>query len=157
MTAAEHFVLVIYQDFWYFFMIEKGGNMGKIKKCIVLISAVFCLYGCAAVLLGVGAGVGIGTYKFIEGQLVREYPLPYSRAWDATNGALTRLKMSVSHSMDQGREGKIDAVKQDGTKVTVKLLDRGQGVTTIYVRVGVLGDQTEARKVHDEIASVAGI
>ena len=46
--------------------------MGKAKRITALISVVFFMYGCAAVLLGVGAGVGIGKYKFIEGRLARE-------------------------------------------------------------------------------------
>ena len=75
--------------------------MGKLQRITALISVMFFLYGCAAVLLGVGAGVGIGAYKFIEGRLVREYPLHYGKAWDATNGALTNLKISVSNSIDE--------------------------------------------------------
>ena len=131
--------------------------MEKIKKAAVLISLLFFLSGCAAVLLGVGAGVGIGTYQYIEGRLVREYPLAYGRAWDATNSALANLQISVSNSIDEGVRGKIDAVRRDGKKISVRLKDRGQGVTTISVRVGMLGDREEAKRIHDEIASVSGI
>ncbi len=131
--------------------------MGKIKKAAVLISVLFFLSGCAAVLLGVGAGVGIGTYKYVEGRVVREYPLSYGRAWDATNSALANLQISVSNSIDEGVSGKIDAVRRDGKKISVRLKDRGQGVTTISVRVGMLGDRDEAKRLHEEIASVSGI
>jgi hypothetical protein len=131
--------------------------MEKIKKAVVLISVLFFLSGCAAVLLGVGAGVGIGTYKYIEGRLVREYPLAYGRAWDATNSAMANLQISVSNSIDEGVSGKIDAVRRDGKKINVKLTDRGQGVTTISVRVGILGDRGDAKRLHEEIASVSGI
>ena len=131
--------------------------MEKIKKAAVLISLLFFLSGCAAVLLGVGAGVGIGAYKYVEGRVEREYPLAYGRAWDATNSALANLQISVSNSIDKGANGKIDAVRRDGKKIGVRLTDRGKGVTTISVRVGMLGDRDEAKRLHEEIASVSGI
>jgi hypothetical protein len=59
--------------------------------------------------------------------------------------------------MDEGTQGKIQAVRRDGTKVTVKLTDKGQGVTKISIRVGQLGDKSESETIHDEIASVSGI
>ena len=115
------------------------------------------LYGCVLAWVGVGAGVGIGTYKFIEGRLEREYPLSYSRAWDATNAALENLKISISDSKKGSTKGTIDAVRKDGKRVLVSLKDRGQGVTTISVRVGLIGERSLAEQVHDEIARVSGI
>lgn len=131
--------------------------MKKLKKLFALICMVSCLYGCAAVLLGVGAGVGIGAYRWVEGQLVREYPLEYSRAWDAVNSALNNLNISISSSMNDGDRGTIEAVRKDGTKVVVKLTDKRQGVTSVAVRVGMLGNRDAGERVHDEIARIAGI
>ncbi len=132
--------------------------MTKVKKLFFLMFTLFFLYGCAEfLLLGIGTGVGIGTYKYIQGNLVREYPLAYARAWDATNAALENLQISISNSMDEGIKGDIQAVRKDGKKVIVTLKDRGQGVTTISVRVGIFGDRKEAERIHDEIASVSGI
>lgn len=131
--------------------------MKRIKNILIVLCSVSFLYGCALAWIGVGAGVGIGAYKFIEGRLEREYPLSYSRAWNATNTALENLQISISNSSKGETKGNIDAVRKDGKKVIVSLKDRGQGVTTISVRVGLLGDRSEAEKVHDEIASVAAI
>lgn len=131
--------------------------MKHIKKLLVLLCTVSFLYGCAAVWLGVGAGVGIGTYRWIEGRLVREYPLQFTRALDAVNTALGNLKISVSNSMNEGDKAHIDAVRRDGTKVEIKLADRGQGVTTISVRVGLFGDREAGERIHDEIVSITGI
>jgi hypothetical protein len=134
-----------------------GGIMKRIKNLIILICSISFLYGCALAWIGVGAGVGIGAYKYIEGRLEREYPLSYSRAWDATNSALQNLQISISNSTEGKTKGTIDAVRKDGKKVVVSLKDRGQGVTTISVRVGMFGDRSSAEKVHDEIASVSGV
>ncbi len=130
------------------------------KTCFrlsVLLTAILFLSGCAAVLLGVGAGIGIGTYKYIEGNLERDYPLSYSRAWDDSNTALTSLKISITSSNNEGVKGTIEGVRQDGSKVTVKLKDKGQNVTLIKVRAGILGDRELAEKIHDEIAANAGL
>jgi hypothetical protein len=107
--------------------------------------------------LGIGAGIGVGAYKYVEGSLERQYPLEYTRAWDATNVALENLQISVSSSMDEGVKGTIEAVRKDGKKVNISLKDRGQKVTTIAVRVGTFGDSKDAERIHDEIVSVSGI
>ena len=131
--------------------------MKRLKNLIILICSVFFLYSCAAVAVIGVAGVGFGAYKYIEGRLVRAYPLSYSRAWDATNSALENLDISISKSSDEKPKGNINAVRKDGKPVVVSLKDLGQGVTTIAVRVGQFGDRSSAEKVHDEIASVSGI
>ena len=124
---------------------------------ILLVITTFSLYGCTLAWIGLGAGVGIGTYKYIEGNLVREYPLSYTQAWDVVNTALENLQISISNSIDEGTKGTIEAVKKDGKKVRIKLKDKGQGVTSISVRVGILGDRMEAQRIHEEIVSVGGI
>jgi hypothetical protein len=131
--------------------------MRRIRNIVILFCTLSFLYGCVLAWIGVGAGVGIGTYKYIEGRLEREYPLSFSRAWDATNSALANLQISISDSTRGETKGTIDSVRKDGKKVIVAIKDRGQSVTTISVRVGLMGDRSLAEQVHDEIASVAGI
>jgi len=131
--------------------------MHRIVNLMVVISALLVLSGCAALLIGAGAGLGVGTYKYIDGNLAMEYPLEYNRAWNATNRALENLQISLSSSTNENGKGMIEAVRKDGKKVIVKLKDNGNGVTTIAVRVGAFGDRLESQKVHDEIVVVAGI
>ncbi len=131
--------------------------MKKPIRLAILLCALFFLYGCAAAWFSLGAGTGIGTYKYIEGNLQRNYPLAYTKAWDATNTALANLKLSVSNSMNEGTVGVIEAVRSDGMKVVIKLKDKGQNVTSIGIRVGFFGNSKDAERIHDEIAAVAGI
>lgn len=132
--------------------------MKKIMRLVALLLSLTFLWGCAALVGGVvGAGVGVGAYKYIEGSVERDYPLAYNSAWDATNTALANLYMSVSNSINEGTKGTIEAVQRDGTKITIKLKDRGQGVSTINVRVGFLGSREKAERIHEEIAAVAGL
>ncbi len=131
--------------------------MKKVKKLILLTTALLFLYGCAAAWFAAGGLAALGGYKYIEGNLSRDYPLAYARAWDATNSALANLQISISKSMDEGAKGEIKAVRKDGKKVVVTLKDKGQGVTSITVRVGIFGDRSKSERIHDEIASVSGI
>lgn len=130
--------------------------MKKISA-FVLLSSLFLLGGCELALLGVGAGVGVGTYKLIEGKIERQYPVEYQRAWDAANTALANLQISVTASMNEGVKGEIEGVRKDGSKVYLSLKDMGQRVTAIGVRVGTLGDRADSERIHNEIASAAGI
>ena len=73
--------------------------MKKTKKIVFLAFAMLFLYGCAEVaLIGIGAGAGVAGYKYIEGNVSRDYPLVYSKAWDTTNTALEKLKLNISTS-----------------------------------------------------------
>ncbi|MBI5675690.1 MAG: DUF3568 family protein [Nitrospirae bacterium] len=131
--------------------------MKKRTMLALLLSSLIFFYGCAAVLLGVGAGVGIGAYKYVEGNLSREYPVAYTKAWDASNTALANLKIGVTNSLNNGTKGTIEAVQKDGAKVVLNLKDKGQNVTSISVRAGILGDRKSAERIHNAIASEAGL
>ncbi|GBE05138.1 MAG TPA: DUF3568 family protein [Nitrospirae bacterium] len=129
--------------------------MRQTTRLIGLLLSITLLWGCVPVALVVGAGVGVGTYKYIDGNLEREYPLSFNSAWDATNTSLANLSISISNSVNEGVKGKIEAVRMDGSKITIKLKDKGQGVTTISVRVGFFGSRDEAERIHEEILRVS--
>ncbi|MBI5195915.1 MAG: DUF3568 family protein [Nitrospirae bacterium] len=135
--------------------------MKKFFRLTVLLLSLTCLWGCGAEVFligaGIGAGVGAGTYKYLEGSMTRDYPLAYTKAWETTNTALANLSITVSNSSNEGVKGNITAVRKDGTKVAIYITDRGQGVSTISVRVGNFGDKQDAQRIHEEIATVAGI
>ena len=123
---------------------------------ILAMSLMFC-WGCELALIGLGAGIGAGTYRFIEGRLERQYPVSYATAWDATNTALANLEISISGSLNEGVKGAIEGVTKDGVKVFISLKDMGQKVTSIGIRVGTFGDRAESERIHNEIAKIAGI
>ncbi|MBI4825596.1 MAG: DUF3568 family protein [Nitrospirae bacterium] len=131
--------------------------MKKPARLIALLFVLMVSYGCAAALLVVGAGVGVGAYKYIDGSLSRAYPVEYSKSWDQANTALENLHISITASLNEGTKGTIEGVKQDGQKVVIKLEDKGQKVTYISIRVGMFGNREEAERIHDEIAKIAGI
>lgn len=132
--------------------------MKKFLRLTVILLSLTCFGGCLEVaLVSIGAGLGVGTYKYMEGSLTRDYPLAYTKAWETTKTALANLSITVSNSNNEGVKGSIEAVRKDGTKVSIDITDRGQGVSTIGVRVGNFGDKQDAQRIHEEILSVAGI
>jgi hypothetical protein len=131
--------------------------MKKTTRLIALLLSLTFLSGCEVALIGAGAGVGVGTYRYIEGSVESLYPLSYNSAWDAANTALANLYISVSNSINEGIQGTIEAVRKDGTNVTIKLKDKGQNVTDISVRVGFWGNRKDAERIHEEIKAVAGL
>ncbi len=131
--------------------------MFKISKLFILLSSFFILNACAAAWFAAGGVATLGGYKYMEGHMAVEYPLVYDKAWDATNEAFENLKISISSSMSKGNKGKIEALQKDGIKIVATLEDNGRGVTIIKIRVGTLGNKSEAEKIHNEIVSVAGI
>lgn len=131
--------------------------MKRTKKLIFLAVSLFFLYGCELALLGIGAGGGIAGYQYLEGYGSREYPLEYSRAWNVTNTALENLNISISSSDNNDPKGTIKGIQKDGKKVTIKLKERSQWVTTVSVRTGRLGKREDAERILNEITSVAGL
>ncbi len=132
--------------------------MKRLKNAVIVISALFFFYGCAEVLLiGAGAGLGIGSYKYIDGRLSVDYPLEYDRAWNAMNRTLENFQISITSSTSESGKGEIAAVRKDGKKVSIKISDQGNKITNVSVRVGTFGSREEARKIHDEMIAVAGI
>jgi hypothetical protein len=132
--------------------------MNKLKKLAALLSVLFFLYGCAEVLiLGAGAGLGVASYMYVDGRLAVDYPMSFDRAWNATNRALENSQISISSSMNEFGKGSIEAVRKDGKKVSIKVKDKGNSITMVAVRIGTMGDKTEAQKLHDKIAAAAGI
>ena len=132
--------------------------MKKVVSLIILLVALTFLWGCAEVaLVGIGAGAGIGVYKRVEGRLTRDYPLAFNKALEAATTALTNLSITVSSTVNKGTEADIEGVRKDGIQVYINLKDRGQGVSTISVRVGNFGNRSDAQRIHEEIYIVAGL
>ncbi len=127
------------------------------KRLILFIMILSLLYSCAPAWIGLGAGIGIGTYKYIEGNLERDYPLAYTRAWDITNEALANMKISITNSLNEDAKGTIEAVRRDGKTVIIKLEDKGQRITSIGIRIGLFGDRIASEEIHNEIARIAGL
>jgi hypothetical protein len=119
---------------------------------LLLIMGVFLLSGCPALVVG-GAAVsaGTGTYLFIEGELKTDYSYPFDKTWNACEKAVSDMRgVDVIPYKEIGK-GTIDAII-DGEKVRFYVTYKSNRLTTVGVRVGLLGNQLASQRLHDKIS-----
>ena len=97
----------------------------------------WCVSGCAALV--VGAGAGGGAYTYINGELVRTYPARYPATLAVCTQLLQDLGMPVKEQSSDGVQTTIVTERKDGTPMTIKVKIIGLDVTEVSVRTGVVG------------------
>ncbi len=108
----------------------------KIKVLLALLCA-WLPTGCAAVI--VGAGVGAGTYSYIEGDLKRTYNAKYDRTLQACISVLNDLNQPILEKTTDGEKTTIKTKRKDDTSQTVSVAIVSQDWTQVSVRTGMVG------------------
>ncbi|MGD8995602.1 MAG: DUF3568 family protein [Syntrophobacterales bacterium] len=125
----------------------------KQRTMLLLCYLLMGLSGCAAVIAaGVGVGVGFGTYKYLEGNLQRDYIGPPDTLWEATLTALDDLQVAAEVKERDFFGGLIKGIMHDGTKITINMKRLTDNSTEVGVRVGVFGDRKRSETIHNKIA-----
>ena len=96
-----------------------------------------CLTGCAAVLIGAGAGAG--TYAYVKGELIRTYQKGFETTLNACESVIDDLGMSVQSKTTDGVQTTIKATRKDEKPVTIKVKIAGPDWTQVSVRTGYVG------------------
>jgi hypothetical protein len=107
--------------------------------------------GCTAALVGGAAiGAGSGTYFFINGELKTDYYQPFDAVWSACEKTVADMRgMDVQPSREIGN-GKISALIED-EKVQIAVTYKAKNVTTVAIRVGLIGNRLSSQLIHDKI------
>jgi hypothetical protein len=111
--------------------------MRRTLTAVMSIVALVGLTGCAAVLLGAGAGAG--TYAYVKGELIRTYQKEYETTLKACESVIDDLGMSVQSKTTDGVQTTIKATRKDEKPVTVKVKIAGPDWTQVSVRTGFVG------------------
>lgn len=93
--------------------------------------------GCVAVL--VGAGAGVGTYVYTNGNLKRTYQAKYEKTLQACLEILRDLDLAVEEKTSDGVKTTIQTVRKDGTPMTIQVSIAGVEWTEVSVRTGFVG------------------
>jgi len=109
------------------------------------------------VLLGVGATAALGTYKWIEGTMEKDYPRPMQETWNATLAACKDLNMKIASQQFNPMDSKIEAVLPPDTNVKIQLIARPNQITTVKVRFGMLGNVDASAYFHRRIMQHLGM
>ncbi len=126
--------------------------MQKIKSWVLfLILGAFILSGCAPLVVGGAAvGAGTGTYFYVSGELKTDYHFSFDRVWDACEKTVADMNSTDVTPYKEIGKGTIDAVI-DEEKVLFSIKYKAKNLTTVAIRVGIIGNQVASRRLHDKV------
>jgi hypothetical protein len=122
------------------------------KKALLYLGlAVYILTaaGCAPMIAV--AVTGSGTYLYINGELKTDHYASFDKVWSACEKTVADMRgIDVVRNKDIA-DGSITATIND-EKVQFKIDYKAKNVTTVAVRVGLIGDKPASQLLHDKIA-----
>jgi len=108
--------------------------------------------GCAPLIIGgAAAGAGAGTYYYINGELKTDYNASYDQVWKACEKTVAGMRGIDVVPTKEIAKGSITALIND-EKVKFHITYKSKNVTTVAVRVGLIGNQLSSQLLHDKIA-----
>ena len=120
--------------------------------CLALLCAVLST-GCVYMAVGAaGAGLGVGTYKYVKGELDVVYEAGYGSTWDAALSALDALGITRTSADKDAFGGLIKATRAGaGTKIKIAVTPITSKSTSVRIRVGFFGNRTQSERIAEEI------
>lgn len=127
-------------------------------KLGLLLAALLLSAGCAATLLmGLGGAAAIGSYKWMEGTMEKDYPKSMQETWNATLQACKDLQLTINSQEYNPMESKIEATAPPDTNVKIQLVARPNQITTVKVRFGLMGNVDASAYFHRRIMEHLGL
>jgi hypothetical protein len=123
----------------------------RINWVVSLVMGAFMVSGCTVALVGVAAvGAGSGTYFYINGEMKTDYYSSFDATWSACQKSIADMRGVDVEQVREIGNGKIMAVVNDD-KVKIEVLYKAKNVTTVSIRVGMIGDKLASQLIHDKI------
>ena len=127
-------------------------------KLGIVLAALLFTAGCAAMLLmGLGGAAAIGSYKWVEGTMEKDYPRPMQECWNASLAAAKDMNLKVQNQQYNPTESTMEAVAPPDTNVKIQLVARPNQITTIKVRFGLMGNQDASAYFHRQVLRHLGL
>jgi hypothetical protein len=119
---------------------------------LVLIVGVFFISGCAPLVVG-GAVVSAssGTYYYINGELKTDYYFPFDTVWSACEKTVADMRGVDVDPIKEIGTGTISAMIES-EKVNFAINYKAKNVTTVAIRIGIVGDKLSSQLLHDKIS-----
>jgi hypothetical protein len=115
---------------------------------LLAVGTSFILQGCMLAAVGAGAA---GTVAYVRGDLEVVEAKKLDTVYDAAKKALEQLELSISKDTKDAMSAEITARDSQDKKITVKLAAATEDSTKLSIRVGVFGNETKSRMIHDKI------
>jgi len=127
--------------------------MKRVEWLLILMVAAFMLAGCAPVVVGGAAvGGGSGAYVYITGELKTDYPYPFDRAWSACEKTVAHMNATDVFPEKEISKGTIQAII-DGERVRFVVEYKTKDLTTVSIRVGIIGNKSASQRLHDKVTA----
>jgi hypothetical protein len=125
--------------------------MVRTVRPIALLVVLLFTTGCAALVVGAGAGAGV--YTWVKGELTRTYPHDFAQTDSAVLKSLDYLKITIDKKKKTAGETTIQAHQTDGSPVTVTIRSVSNNMTEVAVRCGYVGywNRKNAELIHATI------
>jgi len=132
-------------------------NKWRLKLAAVLVGLVLTAGCVETVLIGLGGAAALGTYKWMEGTMEKDYPRPMQETYNATLAACKQMNMRITAQEYGPTESKIEAATQDNTNAKIQLVARPNQITTVKVRFGMMGNADYSAYFHRLVMRQLGI
>jgi len=138
---------------------RKAGNERAIMRELRCMAAVLlvAMWGCAAALVGVGGGAGVGTYSYIKGELRVTYAQYYSKVVSATEQAVKDLGFTIKKESKDKLRCRIKAEMADGTGVKLAVDKVSKQITQLRIKVGWWGNKNLSIQIMRAIEKRMGV
>lgn len=118
----------------------------------VLILGAFLISGCAPLVVG-GAVVSAtsGTYYYVNGELKTDYYYPFDTVWSACEKTIADMRGVDVDPIKEIGTGTISAMIES-EKVNFAIHYKAKNVTSVAIRVGLVGNKLSSQLLHDKIS-----
>jgi hypothetical protein len=118
----------------------------------LLLSTLFLFSGCTLLVIG-GAAVGAstGTYLFVNGELKTDYYASFDQVWNACEKTVADMRGIEVAPAKEIAQGKITTIIND-EKVQFAITYKAKNLTTVAIRIGLIGNKLSSQLIHDKIA-----
>ncbi|MGD0277743.1 MAG: DUF3568 family protein [Smithella sp.] len=114
--------------------------------------ALFLFSGCVPLVVGgAAAGAGAGTYFFINGELKTDYNASFDQVWTACEKTVASMHGTEVVPEKEIAKGTINTSIND-EKVKFDITYKSKDLTTVAIRVGLIGNKLSSQLLHDKIA-----
>lgn len=119
---------------------------------VLLLGGVCILSGCGVLLFGGAlAGGAAGSYVWINEELKTDYPASFDRTWAAAEKTVAGMRGTQVEPVREISQGTINAVIDD-EKVRIYVSYKEKNLTSVAIRVGVVGNRLASQRLLDNIS-----
>ncbi|MBN1364029.1 MAG: DUF3568 family protein [Syntrophaceae bacterium] len=112
----------------------------------------FFFSSCVPLIVGgAAAGAGAGTYYYINGELKTNYNKSFEQVWKACEKTIAGMRGTEVVPEKEIAQGTISTTINN-EKVKFDITYKSKNVTTVAIRVGIIGNKLSSQLLHDRIA-----